>query len=79
MKIYVKKPFRPDYRLGRKYQFKSAELQFELGHEVNVVKTNTNKLTSDPVLRFGKHIGKKLSETPQSYQTWLTNQTWWKG
>ena len=55
-----------------KQQFKEDELEFELGHE-------TKTKSSDPVLRFGKYQGQRLSETPVSYRIWLRSQSWWKG
>ena len=54
-----------------KAQFKADELEFELGHET--------KSSSDPVLRFGKYQGQRLSETPLQYRIWLKKQAWWKG
>ena len=55
-----------------KQQFKEDELEFELGHETPVKST-------DPVLRFGKYQGQRLSNTPLSYRLWLKSQPWWKG
>jgi hypothetical protein len=34
--------------------------------------------TTDFTLRFGKHIGKRFSETPTHYQNWLLQQEWFK-
>lgn len=61
-----------DYDLTDRKEFKAREMEFELGHEV---KTKS----SDPVLRFGKYQGQRLSETPMSYRIWLKSQSWWKG
>jgi len=55
-----------------KQQFKEDELEFELGHETPVK-------SADPVLRFGKYQGQRLSNTPLSYRLWLKSQPWWKG
>ena len=55
-----------------KNKFKDDELEFELGHE-------TPGKSADPVLRFGKFQGERLSETPLSYRIWLKSQPWWKG
>jgi hypothetical protein len=55
-----------------KNKFKADELEFELGHE-------TRKKSADPVLRFGRYQGQRLSETPLDYRIWLKSQPWWKG
>lgn len=55
-----------------KAQFKADELEFELGHE-------TPTKSSDPILKFGKYQGQRLSDTPLSYRLWLKSQPWWKG
>jgi hypothetical protein len=65
----MKKPLNWSYD---HYDFKAKELEFELGHE-------TRKKSSDPVLRFGKYQGQRLSETPMNYRIWLKAQPWWKG
>jgi hypothetical protein len=65
------KSFKSKYDQSRHHDFKSRELEFELQHEV--------KKSSDPVLRFGKYQGQRLSETPPSYRIWLKTQNWWKG
>jgi hypothetical protein len=64
--------FKSNYNKSSHYDFKSKELEFELGHETKVK-------SSDPVLRFGKYQGQRLSETPMSYRIWLKSQSWWKG
>jgi hypothetical protein len=30
------------------------------------------------VLKFGKHKGQRLEDTPKSYQNWLLRQPWFK-
>ena len=55
-----------------KAQFKEDELEFELAHE-------TKTPSSDPILRFGKYQGERLSNTPLSYRIWLKSQPWWIG
>lgn len=55
-----------------KSKFKADELEFELGHE-------TPRKSADPVLRFGKYQGQRLSECPMGYRIWLKSQPWWKG
>lgn len=35
-------------------------------------------IKQDFTLKFGKHKGKAFLSTPQSYQTWLLSQDWFK-
>ena len=67
----MKNSIRSTYKSFAHYDFKMKELEFELGHE--------EKRSSDPVLRFGKYQGQRLSETPMNYRIWLKSQSWWKG
>jgi len=69
--------FRKYNYISAKAQFKSEELEFELGHERHYPKWKSPSTSSGPVLSFGKFKGKKLSETPEYYQEWLKRQPWW--
>lgn len=72
--MYIRKgpKLMPHNYKSAKQRFKEDELEFELGHE-------TPGKSADPVLRFGKYQGERLSNTPLSYRLWLKSQPWWKG
>jgi len=43
-----------------------------------VYRENNVMDTSDVIMPFGKHKGKKLSEIPVEYMDWLIGQDWLK-